>query len=227
MVKSIRVRLTLWYAAALLLLLSLFSGLLWLAMRQRLLSELDQDLAGRAGRFEQYFRGESAEVDDNAQLQDELEEFCQALPPGSSVHLRGSNGFDFRYDPLLVRESPLRMRQDRFSAGGQTFELEVGAGIGDIGHTLDLLRLLLLSLLPVVILIACLGGAWLAARALKPIQDITAAADAISIENLSARLPGSCTGDELARLTEVLNSMLAAPGIRCEASLAIRRRRLA
>jgi heavy metal sensor kinase len=60
----------------------------------------------------------------------------------------------------------------------------------------------------VVIAIACAGGAWLSARALKPIQDITAAAGAISIENLSERLPVPSTGDELARLTEVLNSML-------------------
>jgi signal transduction histidine kinase len=53
------------------------------------------------------------------------------------------------------------------------------------------------------------GGAWLSRHALKPVQDITAAALTISIENLSDRLPVPGTGDELARLTEVLNSMLA------------------
>ena len=56
-------------------------------------------------------------------------------------------------------------------------------------HTLDLLRLLLFSLIPVVIGIACVGGAWLSGRALKPVKDITAAALSISIENLSERLP--------------------------------------
>jgi heavy metal sensor kinase len=63
--------------------------------------------------------------------------------------------------------------------------------------------------LPVVIVIACIGGAWLSRRALKPVQDVTAAAHLISIENLSDRLPVPETGDEMARLTEVLNSMLA------------------
>ena len=101
------------------------------------------------------------------------------------------------------------MSQRPFAAGGQNFDLEVGAPMANVTHTLQLLRLLLLSLLPVVIAIACVGGAWLSARALKPIQDITAAANAISIENLSERLPVPATGDELARLTEVLNSMLA------------------
>jgi len=214
--KSIRVRLTLWYAAALILGLGLFSSLLWLSLRQSLLSELDQDLAGRAARFEQYFRGESAEIGDNAQLRDEaqlkdeLEEFCQALPPSSYVDLRSSNGFEFHYpESAPSRAANLRMSQRTFSSGGQNFDLEVGAPMADLTHTLQLLRLLLVSLLPVVIAMACLGGAWLSARALKPIHDITAAANAISIENLSERLPVPSTGDELARLTEVLNSMLA------------------
>ena len=51
-----------------------------------------------------------------------------------------------------------------------------------------------------VILIACLGGAWLSGRALKPVNDIAAAAHMISIENLAERLPVPETGDELARL---------------------------
>src|ERR1700721_1251390 len=94
--RSIRFRLTLWYAAALTLGLGVFSGLIWLSLRQRLISELDRDLAGRSGRFEQYFRGESLEVQGD-QLRDELNEFCQALPPASYVDLRGSDGFQFRY----------------------------------------------------------------------------------------------------------------------------------
>jgi signal transduction histidine kinase len=44
---------------------------------------------------------------------------------------------------------------------------------------------------------------------LKPVNDIAAAAHMISIENLAERLPVPETGDELARLTEVLNSMFA------------------
>jgi heavy metal sensor kinase len=103
----------------------------------------------------------------------------------------------------------LRILQRQFTVGGQTFDLAVDSPIGDVLHTLDLLRLLLLSFLPVVIAIACIGGAWLSGRALKPVNDITTAALTISIENLSGRLPVPATGDELARLTEVLNTMLA------------------
>ncbi len=206
--RSIRFRLTVWYAAALTLGLGLFSGLIWLSLRQRLVSELDRDLAGRSARFEQYLRGESREVQGD-QLRDELDEFCQALPPASYVDLRGSGGFEFHY-PVSAppQRDDLRMLQRRFAADGQEFDLEVGAPMENVVHTLQLLRLLLWSLIPVAIVIACAGGAWLSGRALKPIQDLTAAAAAIGIENLSERLPAPATGDELARLTDVLNSML-------------------
>jgi two-component system heavy metal sensor histidine kinase CusS len=60
-----------------------------------------------------------------------------------------------------------------------------------------------------VIALGCIGGAWLSGRALKPVQDVTNAALAISIENLSGRLPVPATGDEIASLAAVLNSMLA------------------
>jgi signal transduction histidine kinase len=96
-----------------------------------------------------------------------------------------------------------------FVVDGEVFKLEVGAPIAELRHVLELLRYLLLSLIPVVIGIACMGGAWLSRRALKPVQDITAAALTISLENLSERLPVPNTGDEVAQLTEVLNSMLA------------------
>jgi two-component system heavy metal sensor histidine kinase CusS len=203
--KSIRFRLTAWYAVILTAGFALFGGLIWLSLRHRLLDEIDRDLDGRASRFEKYFRAESLETSDN-HLRGELNEFCQALPPLSYIDLRG--GFTFHY-PSERPSANFRVLDRKFFIANEAFELEVAESIGSLQHTLDLLRLLLLSLSPIVILIACLGGAWLSARALKPVTDITAAALTISIENLSGRLPVPDTGDELARLTEVLNTMLA------------------
>jgi heavy metal sensor kinase len=196
---SIRFRLTAWYAAILTAGLALFGGLIWLTLRHRLLDEMDQDLAGRAARFEKYFRDEAANPD-------ELNEFCQALPPGSYIDVHGSKGFSFRF---AAPSLDLRMVARRFEVGQEAFDLEMGESAAGVEHTLDLLRLLLLSMSPLVILMACAGGAWLSGRALKPVKDITAAALHISIENLARRLPVPGTGDELADLTEVLNTMLA------------------
>ncbi len=206
--RSLRFRLTIWYAAFLTAGLGLFGSLVWFSLRHQLIADVERDLNGTASRVESFFRSESAEA--GVQVREELEEFSQALPPAGYLHLRGSDGFVFRY-PLTPPPSAARFRVQKrtFTLNHETFDLELGAPLADVNHVLDLLRLLLLSLIPVVIAIACIGGAWLSERALKPVQDVTNAALAISIENLSGRLPVPATGDEIARLATVLNSMLA------------------
>ncbi|HEV2200180.1 MAG TPA: ATP-binding protein [Bryobacteraceae bacterium] len=205
--RSIRFRLTVWYAAVLMAGLALFSGLLWVSLRHRLLADIDRELAGRATRLESFVRIESAEI--GVDLDDELEDFCQALPETSYVRLRSAGGFSFHY-PRTATAVPgrSRMLQRQFRVNGEMYDLELGAPAQDVRYVLGLLRLLLWGLVPVVGAIACIGGYWLSGRALKPVQDVTAAALMISIENLSGRLPVPATGDEIARLAEVLNSML-------------------
>src|SRR5579862_1126134 len=93
--RSLRFRLTIWYTAVLTAGLALFGTLLWLSLRHELNVDLERDLNGRAARFENFFRNESAES--GVHVREELEEFCQALPQGSYVNLRGSTSFTFRY----------------------------------------------------------------------------------------------------------------------------------
>ena len=51
---SIRFRLTVWYAAVLTAGLALFGVLLWVSLRHQLLADIDEELDGRASRFESY-----------------------------------------------------------------------------------------------------------------------------------------------------------------------------
>ena len=206
--RSIRFRLTLWYALVLCAALALLSGLIWFSLRQRLLNEVDQESSGSAARLEAYFVKEAAE-NPPVDLIDELDEFCQALPPSDTVRLRGTRGFTFDFPkhggpPAQDRRTFSR----RFRVRNEIFDLQISSSLTAIDHTLDLLRILLLSLVPLIVIIACAGGAWLSRRALRPVDTITAAARGISIENLSLRLRTPQTGDELERLTEVWNSML-------------------
>ncbi len=71
------------------------------------------------------------------------------------------------------------------------------------------LREVLLWATPFVLLIGSLGGYWMSRRALQPVDEITRAAQSIGIENLSQRLEVPRAGDELRRLSETWNSMLA------------------
>lgn len=206
--RSIRFRLTLWYALVLCAALGLFSGLIWFSLRQRLLSEVDRNLADTASQFQSYVARESAE-NPPVDLADELDEFCQALPPSDFLDFRGAHGFVFRYPGQRPPQNENRRSLQRhFAIGGEMFHLQISSSLTAINHALDLLRILLLSLVPLVIAIASAGGAWLSRRALKPVDEITGAARAIAIDNLSLRLRTPRTGDELQRLTEVWNSML-------------------
>ena len=211
--RSIRFRLTVWYALVLSAGLGLFGGLIWVSMSRRLLSEMDSELEGRASRLETYFKEEVAKTSPT-QLHDELEEFSQAFAPTSSVQIKSSNGFLFQYpshakNQANTQAGESRAMQRQFSWNGEDFQLEVRVSMAEMDRTLSVLRQLLLGLIPIVIAIACLGGALLSGRALRPVTALTDAAQSISIENLSERLPVADTGDELARLAATLNMMLA------------------
>jgi signal transduction histidine kinase len=59
------------------------------------------------------------------------------------------------------------------------------------------------------LLIAADGGNWLSHRALTPVDALTHTARTINVNNLGRRLETPGTGDELQRLSETLNEMLA------------------
>ncbi len=53
------------------------------------------------------------------------------------------------------------------------------------------------------------GGWWLLRKAFAPVVQLTQAAESIQLDNLKQRLPLTGSGDELDRLTEVFNAMMA------------------
>ncbi|PWU18943.1 MAG: hypothetical protein C5B50_07965 [Verrucomicrobia bacterium] len=72
----------------------------------------------------------------------------------------------------------------------------------------DVIALICWIGIPAVIL-SIGGGWWLMRRALAPITTLTRAAEGINERNLTQPLPRSGNGDELDRLTQVLNTMTA------------------
>ncbi len=69
-------------------------------------------------------------------------------------------------------------------------------------------EVLLYYALPTTLLLF-LGSWWLLRKSCAPITVLTRAAERIHINNLQERLPPTGTGDELERLTDVFNSMMA------------------
>lgn len=87
--------------------------------------------------------------------------------------------------------------------------VQVAQSLDAIEDTLDRLLYTLLVSVPILVTVAGISGYFLASRALAPIDQITLTARRISAEDLSARLNISTTDDEVGRLTQTLNDMLA------------------
>ncbi len=90
-----------------------------------------------------------------------------------------------------------------------TGAIQVGKNLTSIQRTLAQLLTSLLIGIPIIVVLAAIGGFSLATRTLKPIDQITHTAQHISIEDLSARLDLPDTNDELGRLAKTFDSMLA------------------
>lgn len=82
------------------------------------------------------------------------------------------------------------------------------AGESDEGDLSGLMRILFWCGVPPALL-ALTGGWWLMRRALSPVSALTVAAERIHEGNLAQQLSRSGNGDELDRLTEVFNAMIA------------------
>ncbi|HKI53105.1 MAG TPA: ATP-binding protein [Anaerolineales bacterium] len=87
--------------------------------------------------------------------------------------------------------------------------VQIAQSLDEVQGTLQKLLVTLLVSIPILVSIAGISGYFLASRALSPIDQITATARQISAKDLSARLNISSTDDEVGRLTQTLNDMLA------------------
>jgi heavy metal sensor kinase len=92
--------------------------------------------------------------------------------------------------------------------GGGSCVVEVGTSTAPIETMLDRLLWLLGLGLPVVVMVAAVGGHLLVRRALLPVDRMSHKAELITQHNLSERLPVVRTGDEIERLSVSLNHMI-------------------
>lgn len=222
--RSIHFRLAIWYSFALAVSQILFAFAIWVSMRHLLMGDAHQLLAHRLASSSSFVETELREP--NVQLDQELAEFAAALPPGSYLRVTNSQSgvvFDsnpkFPWSPDLSRagvaarvewkHQPYMMLSGQQEIGGKLWSFSVSTSVAEAETLLNRLRFLLIVLIPFAVLIASIGGRWLSRRAMKPVDDMTAAARSVGAANLSERLSVPRTGDELQRLAETWNSMLS------------------
>ncbi len=219
---SIRARLTAWYSVVLLAGLTLFGAGIWLLISHSLRASLDDTLAQHAQGVITVLQSE-VRPDKPKHLQQELAEYASATPGGNLIEVLDSRGqqivasktvalqeADSASHGVQVRPSGrYRTFTTTASVNGLPYRVLVATPMDATEATLSRLRLLLLWSTPVVLLLASLGGYWISRRALAPVDEITRSARVIGIQSLSQRLAVPASGDEIQRLSETWNGMLA------------------
>lgn len=225
---SISLRLTFWFGSIFLLGWVLFGATMWLNLKHTLTEERHLTLRRRADRLEEVLL--KTRAGGPSDRQQDFRDFSHATggglaeifrPDGSRFYPSPSaaaRGFPWptvrseardTLTQVLAPDQPYWVLTRRSSIEGSPVYLQVAAP--EAGNLLVLDRFWegLLASAPVLLLISSIGGYWLSGRALKPVDRITATARSISIRNLSDRVPVVESGDELQRLAETCNAMLA------------------
>jgi signal transduction histidine kinase len=224
---SVRARLSVGFAAALLLVLALSGAFVYLSVRSDLNSNLDDGLLSRADDV-------GALVGDRGGRQlggppipraDDKEGFSQilsrgggvvatTLPAGTGPALDRGQVEQATRGPLFVDhavrgvEGEVRILGRPESSGGQTFVVVVGSSTDDRDETLAGLARAFLLGAPLAIVLASGLGYLLAGRSLAPVAAMRRRAQEITAERTGERLPLPRTDDEIRRLGETLNLML-------------------
>jgi two-component system heavy metal sensor histidine kinase CusS len=207
---SIGARLTLWYSLVLLAGLALFGAGVWIVVTHSLTTTIDETLAARTRALATEIQNEY-KPSKPSHLVEELSEYAAATPDGNLTEVRDPQGILIGegVDATTASSRHYRRLESEATVGGQKYRILVAAPLAGTELTLRRLREVLLWSAPAVLLIGSLGGYWMSRRALEPVDEITRAAQTIGIENLSRRLEVPGAGDELQRLSETWNSMLA------------------
>jgi heavy metal sensor kinase len=226
---SIRLRLTLWYVLLLSIILAAFSAGVYLTLRQNLYDSLNDSIRDRcnvllgsvqyeggrptlAGRisaddpsqgesFIRVFDGSGQITFDNSAAAGDIPVDSRAVGSALAGETT-SRGVSAGDGSFRVRTIPIE-RDSRVSG-----VLEVGQSQDDVSDTLRTLLLILGVAYPVTLVVASFGGAFLAGRALSPIDRLTRLARRISAEDLGQRLDLRLPDDEVGRLARTFDEMI-------------------
>jgi heavy metal sensor kinase len=228
---SIGSRLTLWYLAIFAAAQLLFGVAMWVALRQELYSVADDALKAQIEDLTNFLKSQKKKNMTVTKLREEASEAYDLEHSGDFLQVYDQDGnWIFRapaleknqftpaeaaaikhrsFQNLRLANKPFRFLTERIEVNGRSYAVQTGVPTDQIIATLSLFRRYLVMLAPLLLLAAASGGYWLSRKALSPVDALTRTARSISGSNLSERLEKLATGDELERLSDTLNEMLA------------------
>ena len=227
---SLRAKLTLWYLGVAAIVLLAFAVLIYLYLSHGLLNAIDTSLANQADRFA-HAVGHPSETEEPSQpgglilapqfvsVVDRDGKVADQIPDAEGHEVpvmqpaleRAANEWKPQYDEVSLSPTE-HVRIITWPArdeDGETFFVVVGQSLREIQRAQKQLLILLAVANPVALLLASLGGLWLADKALSPVDRLTRAAERIGRGNLSERVEEPRSRDEIGRLAATFNQMIS------------------
>jgi heavy metal sensor kinase len=241
---SVRVRLMLWYTAALTVVLVLYAGGVFVFLKHHLSTELDRQLHDDFEMAEQMlertpeggvrWRADPHHEGSESSTSTENRQWLEVWSPeGQLLYGRPASGTaELGPAPMWSQDAPgpvsltwpgdlpIRLLQRSYAIGGLLVVIRVARSEGPLRQALQTFLLVLVLGLPLAVGMAGLGGYALARQTLAPMGRMADHASMITAERLGERLPVDNPADELGHLAAVFNHTFA----RLERSFAQMRR---
>ena len=232
MIRSFRLRLTAFYLAFFTLLFAVFSLSLYGVLAGGLRDRLDQTLVSEANTAAGMFLDEFQEVRGDVQIAANEAVAGMKLRAGliavfSGERLiaaaKGTAASDFARLLSQAAAHPedvtlalprmgrhgARAATHRVTAGGKDYLIVAAEPLDAIAGELSVVRRTIFVMLPLILLIAGVGGYLLATRTLAPLNSMAEQARRITDANLDTRIDIGAAADELAALVSTFNELLA------------------
>jgi heavy metal sensor kinase len=229
--RSLRLRLTVWYALTSTIVLLALGGLMFFVVRGRLLSQLDRQLRGdfemieskvvrdQAGNLRWSGSGQDK---DEVEWEKEAGPWFEILSPTGSILLREGLSSDWKplfslmprvggvtsFSAELQGHLHVRALANKTLIAGEPVLLRVFRSEAELRRAMAEFGAVLGFGLPLGVALSALGGYLIAHRSLSPVSQIAARARQITAESLEGRLPVPNPHDELGQLATVFNATL-------------------
>ncbi|MGD0916434.1 MAG: ATP-binding protein [Thermodesulfobacteriota bacterium] len=234
--RSLRFKLTLWYVLILGILLISFSSFLYFTLSKSLHRDTDVKLRSLAELIASESASPLSKFG-FGNIDQALEASMNLKPVGKFIQVLDESGkIGRKSDNLRNIELPISRNALKNAFQGLiTFEtnrslgnaplriitfparennritkiIQVASSLEDVEDALNTLFIILMIAVPFALVVASLGGQFLANKALKPVDNVTQTARMITSQNLNQRIKPLRVKDEISRLIETFNEMIS------------------
>ena len=213
--KSIRTRLTLWYLTVMVILLLMFSSVAYIMLDHNLYQNLDNALRAKSTQLNapSVIIPQSDEIllsfNYNGTLNQEIGTITVDTSKLSGLVKQALSGQNSYLTTVTTANQGIRLYATSFLNlfNDQPVVVVVGQLTTEITDVLHTFMYIIIFAMIGVLVLAGLGGLFLADRVLRPVERITKTAQKIEGSDLSQRIDVK-TDDELGRLAVTLNEMI-------------------